>query len=186
MPIPAFDGILNVLPPHLGVGGAINSLSPYACTALELCQRFATTAARKQILEGFLDLRAALFALGIQGFQWLDGSFVEDIEAQEGRDPNDMDVVTFVANPAAPAALLTTVLAGNPSLWNRLHVKATFHIDHFWMPLGSHPFRIVDQTRYWYGLFPHRRDRIWKGMLVVELMTLADDPAARVELGNKP
>jgi hypothetical protein len=149
MPIPAFDGILNVLPPHLGVGGAISTLSPYACTTLELCQRFATTAARKQILQGFLDLRAALAALGVQGFQWLDGSFVEDIEAQEGRDPKDMDVVTFVANPAAPAALVAAVMAGNPNLWNRPHVKATYHIDHFSLPLGSHPVQIVEHTRYW-------------------------------------
>src|SRR5262249_47251536 len=93
----AFDGILNVLPPHLGDPRAINDLSPFPCTALELCQRFATTPARKQILNGFLDLRAALAALGIQGFQWLDGSFVEDLEDQAGRDPGDMDVVTLLA-----------------------------------------------------------------------------------------
>jgi len=69
MPIPAFDGILNVLPPHLGSPTNPADLSPYACTALELCNRFATTPARKQILEGFLDLRAVLFGLGIHGFQ---------------------------------------------------------------------------------------------------------------------
>jgi hypothetical protein len=186
MPIPVFDGILNVLPPHLGDPRAINDLSPYACTTLELCQRFATTPARKQILEGFLGLRAALVALGIQGFQWLDGSFVEDIEAQEGRDPGDIDVVTFVANPADPAAFSAVVTGANPDLLNRPHVKATYHVDHFWMPLGSHPDRIVASTRYWYGLFSHRRDQIWKGMLVVELPNAADDAAARTELGSHP
>jgi hypothetical protein len=186
MPIPSFDGILNVLPPHLGVGGAIINMSPYVCTALEVCQRFATTSARKQILEGFLNLRAELAALGVQGFQWLDGSFVEDIEAQERRDPRDMDVVTFVATPADPAGLHAAIMASNPDLLNRPHVKANYHIDHFWLPLGSHPAQLVEHARYWYGLFSHRRDRVWKGMLALELLNMADDAAARVELGRKP
>jgi hypothetical protein len=33
-------------------------------------------------------------------------------------------------------------------------------------------------TRYWIGLFSHRRDGIWKGMLRMELNTAADDIAA--------
>jgi hypothetical protein len=185
MPIPAFDGILNVLPPHLGAAGTVGQLSPYPCTPSELWVRFATTPARTQILEGLLDLRAALFARGIQGFQWLDGSFVEDIETQEGRDPGDIDVVTFVANPSDPAALLPVITA-NPNLLNRPYVKATYHVDHFWVPLGSPPPRIVEQTRYWYGLFSHRRDRLWKGMLVVDLLNQADDDAARKLAGSKP
>jgi hypothetical protein len=65
-------------------------------------------------------------------------------------------------------------------------VKANYHIDHFWLPLGLTPVQIVQQTRYWYGLFSHRRDRVWKGMLVVELLNTVDDAAARVELGSKP
>ncbi|MDA1231040.1 MAG: hypothetical protein O2856_09720 [Planctomycetota bacterium] len=28
------------------------------------------------------------------GFQWLDGSFLEDIELGDGRPPRDLDVVT--------------------------------------------------------------------------------------------
>jgi len=92
------------------VGGAINNLSPYVCTALELCQRFGTTAARKQILEGFLDLRAALTALGVRGFHWLDGSFVEDIEAQEGRDPGD----SRVTGPTTTYVLLDARAAETP------------------------------------------------------------------------
>jgi hypothetical protein len=186
MPIPAFDGILNILPPHLGTDGKVENLSPYVCTMMELCDRFATTAPRKQILEGLLRFRAELLALGIQGFQWLDGSFVEDIEVQESRPPGDIDVVTFVAYPADPLAIQLMVNAANSSLLDRPHVKATYHVDHFWMPLGSHPVRVVDQTRYWYGVFSHRRDRTWKGMLVVDLLNKADDDAARIQLGSKP
>src|SRR5437016_2611270 len=148
MAIPAFDGILNVLPPHLGVAGTVTNLSPYDCTVVELCNRFATSLARKQILEGLLNLRAELFALGIQGFQWLDGSFVEDIETQAGRAPRDIDVVTFVSSPADPATLDTTV-AQKPALLNRPYVKGTYFVDHFWVPLGAPPDQIVAITRYW-------------------------------------
>jgi hypothetical protein len=56
MPIPAFDGILNILPPHLGDPRQPTELSPFSCTVAELCDRFATTGKRKQIFEGFLNL----------------------------------------------------------------------------------------------------------------------------------
>lgn len=185
MPIPAFDGILNVLPPHLGDPRQPADLSPFPCTVVELCDGFATTAKRKQILEGFLNFRAELFALGIQGFQWLDGSFLENIELEEGRDPNDLDAVTFVTDPAIPADL-GAKLRAKPELLNRAHVKAAYFVDHFWVPLGSRMVDIVDQTRYWCQLFSHRRDRVWKGMLVVDLTNKSEDDAARATLGSKP
>jgi hypothetical protein len=53
MPIPAFDGILNVLPPHLGDPRNPADHSPYPCTRLELCGRFGTSAERRTILTGF-------------------------------------------------------------------------------------------------------------------------------------
>src|SRR4051812_6073428 len=83
MPIPHFDGILNILPPHLGDPRQIGDLSPYICSVAEFCDRFGTSARRVEILNGLLDLREALFGLGVSGFQWFGGSFVEDIEAQE-------------------------------------------------------------------------------------------------------
>jgi hypothetical protein len=42
-------------------------------------------------------------------------------------------------------------------------------------------------TRYWFGLFSHRRsDGIWKGMLQVRLEDVADDAAAIAALGPDP
>ena len=186
MPIPAFDGILNVLPPHLGDPRVRADLSPYPCTIAELCNRFATSSTRKSILEGFLNFRAELFRVGLSGFQWIDGSFLEDTETQEGRDPGDIDVVTFTDSPMELPALCTHIASSNPFLLVRSHVKATYSVDHFLMPLGSKPALIVDNTRYWYGLFSHRRDGLWKGMLVVKLTDQADDLAARTILGGKP
>jgi hypothetical protein len=62
----------------------------------EVVLRYGVTAERAAILTGLLDYRAALRNVGIMdGFQWLDGSFVEDVEAIRSRPPSDIDVVTF-------------------------------------------------------------------------------------------
>jgi Family of unknown function (DUF6932) len=185
MPIPPFDGILNVLPPHLGNPTLPQDLSPYLCTARELCDRFATSPIRKTILEGFLKLREGLLTVGVQGFQWLGGSFLEDIEAQESREPHDIDVITYVAQPSNLPSM-QAALGPVAHLWNRTDVRATFHVDHFLVPLCSAPELVVDFTRYWYGLFSHRRDRTWKGMLRVNLTVKADDDPAWQVLGSKP
>lgn len=187
MPIPAMDGILNVLPPHLGDPRQPTDLSPYPCTTAEICGSFATSPARKEILEGFLRLRSELLTAGIQGFQWVDGSFVEDVETQEGRDPSDIDVVTFVSHPNDEISL-SAVLQPRPHWTDRTESKRLFRVDHFLLPLCSAPERIVDLTRYWYGLFSHRRDpdRTWKGMLRVELTPIADDASAWTALRSNP
>jgi hypothetical protein len=118
MPIPPFDSIKNVLPPHLGNPTQRSHLSPYPCTVTELCNRFATSPKRKRILNGFIELRAILFSLGIQGFQWLSGSFLENIEVLERRDPGDIDVVTFVDCSESPDAWYSFIvfLAGKEEI----------------------------------------------------------------------
>ena len=71
------------MPPFLGStpGAAPSLMSPYDVTASEIVARFGTTPGRREILRGWLDHRAAMRVIGIdKGFQWLDGSFVEDKE----------------------------------------------------------------------------------------------------------
>lgn len=185
MPIPSFDAVLNILPPHLGNPTRSSDLSPYPCTVAELCRHFATTVKRKQILEGFFNFRAELFAAKIRGFQWLGGSFMENIEMREGRDPNDLDAITFVADPATPEEL-TAKLGSNPELLDHARLKGVFFVDHYWVSLGSSPVYLIDLARYWYGVFSHRRDRVWKGMLAVHLIDKSEDDAARMFLGSQP
>jgi hypothetical protein len=187
MPIPPFDSIKNVLPPHLGNPTQPSDLSPYPCTVAELSSRFATSAKRKQILMGFLELRAILFSLGIRGFQWLSGSFLENIEVLERRDPGDIDVVTFVDCQESPEAWYSFIVsAGKEEILDFSWTKENYFVDHYVIPLSSGPAEIVDLTRYWYGLFSHRRDLLWKGMLVVDLADIADDEAARALLAGAP
>ena len=44
---------------------------------------------------------------------------------------------------------------------------------------------IVEWTRYYCGLFSHRKDDfVWKGMLKIDLNTIADDDAAKRHLDS--
>jgi hypothetical protein len=93
--IPAFNHS-HALPPFEGERMTSAHSSPYVITSSELVRRFSFSAPRCLILDGLIRYRAELRALGfVGGFQWLDGSFVEDIEGREARPPHDIDVVTF-------------------------------------------------------------------------------------------
>jgi hypothetical protein len=186
MPIPDFDHN-GVLPPHVGIHAANRAcMSPYACTSMELCAKLGTTAERRQILAGLFGLRAALRQLGVTlGFQWLDGSFAEDAEKTRNRPPNDIDVVTFYQPPSPRANLPAPLAALLPVITDRDATKQQFKVDHILVPLAADPDRIVDaqrlvdEARYWFGLFSHRRsDDVWKGMLFLPLDTAADDATA--------
>jgi hypothetical protein len=90
--IPAFSAA-GVIPPFVGDPAATGQRSPYRVSAVEVIGTFATSARRCDILQGWLKHRAALHSLGIvDGFQWLDGSFCEQLSS---REPNDIDLVTF-------------------------------------------------------------------------------------------
>ncbi|MBW0003869.1 MAG: hypothetical protein JO216_10295 [Hyphomicrobiales bacterium] len=160
-------------------------MSPYIVTAIEIVTTLGTSDQRKAILRGWLSHRAALRKIGFdRGFQWLDGSFVEI------KEPKDLDVVTFLYRP--------TVIVENPSDWyaflmtnigllGRDQVKSKYKLDFFGIDLNSSAEVLVSSTRYFLGLFSHRRgDDIWKGMLQVRLEDVADDYAALSALGPDP
>lgn len=175
---PAFNHS-HVLPPFEGDRLSSARSSPYPVTASALVQRLAGSPERCVILSGLFRYRAALRTLGFtQGFQWLDGSFVEDVEAREDRPPKDIDVVTFAHPPdGMPKEQVRQLLADHPDLFDHDQCKAGFHCDTSIVNLTTSPEWLVTQTRYWYGLFSHRRgDALWKGMLQLPLES--DDEAA--------
>src|SRR5580765_8823208 len=98
--IPTFNHS-GVLPPFLGPdpAGSSAAMSPYRVSIDSFVATYATTPERNTILQGFLRFRHDLRAIGITGWQWLDGSFLENIEALESRAPHDLDVVTFFVRP---------------------------------------------------------------------------------------
>lgn len=178
MPIPAFT-IDGILPPFIGPngpGGAFGDMTPYLVKAEEVAVRFGTTANRRTILRNWLTFRADLRAAGfVNGFQWIDGSFVED------KEPKDIDVISFTYRPPIPTdpTQRANWIAAISPLFSRAPVKNKYNIDLFPIDLNGNPETLVDATRYYGALFSHRRgDNLWKGMLSVRLEDVADDQAA--------
>lgn len=184
MPIPSFDHN-NVVPPHLGDPTERSHLSPYPCTILELCHAFSFSKPRISILQKFVAFRQQLTALGVlYGFQWLDGSFLENIEASEKRPPKDLDVVTFYGGLSIEQQ---TIIRGSfPEFSNPALSKAKFQLDHYAVDFTFSPIVTVEQTRYWLQLFTHNRNGIWKGMLSIPLNTPIDDQHAMDYLTSLP
>jgi len=176
MPIPDFDHN-NVIPPHLGNPIDRTHLSPYTCSILELCHKFSTSAVRIQILKNFILFRQRMTALGIvYGFQWLDGSFLENIEVSEARPPKDLDVVTFFGGLSI--ADQTNIRATFPEFSNPGLAKNNFQLDHYPVDYSYHPDVTIENTRYWIQLFTHNRVGVWKGILKLSLNTPIDDQHA--------
>lgn len=178
--IPDFDHNL-VLPANMGDPRRLEDLSPYPCTTLDLCRQFGTTHERRAILESFLDFRDRLLGEGLcQGFQWLDGSFLENVELRERRAPRDLDVVTVYWG--YDLAFQSDLAKRFPDFAKPLLSKANFKLDHYPLDAGFDPFKTVELTRYWIQLFSHNRLGVWKGMLKIDLNTPVDDTEARAEL----
>ena len=105
----------------------------------------------------------------VQGFQWLDGSFTEDIEKSEKRPPKDLDIVTFFGGLSIDhqKEIITEFAAfANPRL-----SKRAFCLDHYPVDYCYNPNTTVEFTRYWIQLFTHNRLGVWKGILRLELNT---------------
>ncbi len=151
--------------------------SPYKVDMVEVVQRFSTSRTRVDILKGLLDYRRELRRLDLGAeFQWLAGSFVEN----PGREPRDVDVVTFYRRTADQMA----DLRADSKRWQRLQTlakspKADFLCDAYLVNMTGPGAVLVAQSHYWYGLFSHQRGSLaWKGMLQVEVASLDGDEEA--------
>jgi hypothetical protein len=181
--IPSFDYNL-VIPPHIGNPTVSNQLSPYPTDTLQLCQRFATSPERIAILRGLLAFRQRLHYEGLlNGIQWLDGSFLEDIEKREHRPPRDIDVVTFYWG--YDFAFQQQMMTAFPEFVRSSLSKAAFSVDHYPVDSSYVP-QIIELTRYWTQLFSHNRLGVWKGMLSLQLNTATIDQSALNYLNSLP
>jgi hypothetical protein len=185
--IPPFNHS-GVLPPYLGSdpGQTQAGMSPYISTVDEIVSRFNTSTERRDILSGYLKFRRELRNIGVIGWQWLDGSFLENVELNESRAPRDLDIVTFVTLPNSlqTIAQVNIFVQQNINLFDRTHTKPNFLCDAFFVDLRMGPYEVVRQARYWFGLFSHQRvTAVWKGMVEVTLPSNDTDVAARAALG---
>lgn len=178
--IPAWNSA-GVLPPiRPGVPGHSVDRSPYVVDLAMVVDRFATSPERKTILDGLLRFRADLHAAGItSGFQWLDGSFLEQVEILEGRPPKDMDVVSFFELPQGQDQRSLLKLQG--PLFNQKQVKERYAMDAYFIVLGQPTDSWqVRNIAYWYSMWSHRRDGLWKGFVQVNLNPAQDGDARAV------
>ncbi len=173
----------GVLPPFLPSIGPTNpaAMAPYQADLAEVVTRFANTPDRERIIKGLLVYRQQLRTAGItNGFQWINGSYVEMCEKHRGRPPSDIDIVTFAERPAGcvdDTAWESFVRKNQRSLFDRDSIKKLYRCDAFYEDLGLPSKVIVSRARYWFGLFSHQRSSyLWKGLLVIGLD--ADDQAA--------
>jgi hypothetical protein len=154
-PIPAFDG-RGLLPAFEGSDETTANRSPYDATMAEVVARFGGSDERRVLIRGLLDYRGLLLRLGYtDGIQFVDGSFVENVEAREGRPPRDIDVFSFLVRPAKYRL--------DPALWasagfaewaqevvDRPRDMARFNLDTYAVAADEHDgLRIILTTIYW-------------------------------------
>ena len=178
--LPHWNGV-GVLPPvRPEMPGNSPERSPYRVPLAGLVDRFAISPERMAILDGLLRFREKLHELGIvSGFQWLDGSFLEQIKLLESRHPRDMDVVTFFDMPTEENQRSLLQKAGQ--LFDQKHLKAIYSIDGYFRVLGQPVDALqVQSIAYWYSMWSHRRDGLWKGFVQVDLDSAQDADARAV------
>ena len=178
--IPDWDS-QGVLPPINSASPTSLDRSPYRVSLVDFVLRFGNADPRRRILAGFLDFRSALHGIGVDsGFQWVDGSFLEDIERIENRSPRDLDLVTFFRLPEGRTQ--RTLRDAAPNIFDNAYCKENFRVDAYFQPLddGS-PESLVAQSAYWYSVWSHRRNEYWKGYLQLDLSS-TDDEIARANI----
>lgn len=161
-------GANGVLPPVLSGGViGIDIRSPYETDTVKLVERFATSKERCQILLGLLEYRKALYQSEITaGFQWLNGSFMEQVEMLESRAPRDIDVVSFLdLNNLNQEALLQV----SGDLFDQQQVKDRYAVDAYFIQIGIALDKgLTNRIAYWYSMWAHRRNGVWKGFLQID------------------
>jgi hypothetical protein len=167
----------GVIPPIDEQDPTSPTRAPYPTDVRQVIDRFSTTLERCEVLEGFLAHRAEMHRMGIvSGTQWLDGSFMENVEMLEGRAPNDMDVVTFAdVSPAIQQALTQPDIQ---KLVDNAWIKATYKVDFYITLLSEPPETLIELAAYWYSMWSHRRSQQWKGFLSVKLEPGQDQDAS--------
>jgi hypothetical protein len=124
-------------------------------------------------LKGFLEYRKQLKECGLEkGVQWIDGSFLEDIENNKNRPPNDIDLVTIIMRPEqfSKDHLWKDFIGGKIELFNPSITKANYNCDAYLVDFCLPFDYVLRQITYWHGLFSHQRvTKIWKGILQIDL-----------------
>ena len=180
VPIPNWSS-RGVLPPINSADLTSLDRSPYRVSLIDFVLRFGNTESRRRILEGFLDFRSAPHEIGVDnGFQWVNGSFLENIEITENRSPRDLDLITFFRLPEGRTQ--RTLRDADPNIFDNAYCKENFRVDAYFQPLDVRLLEsLVARSAYWYSVWSHRRNGYWKGYLQLDL-SHTDDEIARANI----
>ena len=128
----------------------------------------------------------------ISGVQFIDGSFVENVEALSSRDPGDIDVFSILSVPTKYSTDAAAWQAKGFPFWqaevvDRDRNKDRFKLDTYAVlleELQAQPVNFISQIIYWYSLFSHQRDTFaWKGFAGLALDPI-DDQTALANMGS--
>lgn len=170
---------MGVIPPIDIADPTSHVRSPYEMDIVRFVSMFAVSPQRMKILKGFVMYRIALSKVGlVNGFQWVDGSFTENIELIEKRPPNDVDVVTFFHLNDGDTD--DAIIERNPFIFDHDIVKKDFLVDSYFEGLDAPGRYLVERTVYWYSMWAHKRDLSWKGFIQIPLNPQLDNAAITI------
>ena len=176
--VPAWgiDGLIPPIDPGNPVG---RTRSPYQVTLQDFVVRFGGSSERLNLLEGLLRFRAMWHQAGLtKGFQWINGSFVEDKETVAGSPPADIDIVTFFELPQGFTQI--DLFEKHGALFQQENIKASFSIDAYFVVLEHTNLELlIENAVYWYSLFAHTRQDQWKGYVEIDLAEQNDTNVSR-------
>lgn len=166
-----YDGLL---PAVLDSGTTSSGRSPYAADASALVERFGHTKSRRDLIRKFFAFRNEVRNCGWHhGFQWLNGSFLTDVERLErGRAPGDIDVVSFLYSSEA-----TDLTAARHMASEEGHddIKSRLQIDSYFVDLDVKTETVIDSAMYWQSIWGHRKgDYREKGFVKVTIDSCDD------------
>jgi hypothetical protein len=186
MVIPEFTQS-GVLPPFIEGQSPVESgaMAPFKVSLADFVEKFSTSEHRVEILRGFLAYRSEFKKIGlVSGFQWIDGSFVENVEKNRSRPPSDIDIVTFAERPVVNDEEAWANMANSRlDLFHPELAKNKYMCDAYFVDLMLPSRVIVNRTSYWFGLFSHQKESyLWKGMLEI---SLSDDEETALKVINE-
>ena len=81
----------------------------------------------------------------------------------EKRQPRDIDVVTFLHTPENFAPVDTDL-----NVFDNSFAKSQYQVDAYVVELDElSSTQLVKQSAYWYSVWSHRRNQVWKGFLQI-------------------
>jgi len=91
-------------------------------------------------------------------------------------NPNDLDVVTFYTMPTARSQ--QALLADYSKIVDAVRWQEEYRVDAYFIQADyANLIENVQIATYWYSMWSHRRDGLWKGFIQIDLASTHDTEA---------